>query len=179
MHPHSNEESMPCEAFVGAGPRRDQVIGAGDCKAVWSSAGGWDPMTWTALERWTQSWLRGSKARDAYERLRVQIVSCLSTLGSTSAWRASSFPLARINPGVIADGPSDRCSRWRYRRIASYTCTVEATSPARLQERCREGMVFTIRASAIAIAREDTGSLIWPRRSGPWTRICPQLFLFS
>jgi hypothetical protein len=38
-YPHSNEETRPCEAFVGADPRRDQVIGAGDCKAVWSSPG--------------------------------------------------------------------------------------------------------------------------------------------
>jgi ABC-2 type transport system ATP-binding protein len=47
----------------------------------------------------------------ATNRLRAQnrFVACLP-LGSTSAWRASSFPLARIDPGVVADGPSDRCS---------------------------------------------------------------------
>jgi len=71
------------------------------------------------VEALDSAWLADLKAHDGYERLRVQIASCLSTLGSTSAWRASSFPLARIDPGLVADGPSDRCSWWRYRRIAS------------------------------------------------------------
>jgi len=42
------------------------------------------------------AWLADTKARDANERHNVQIASCLSALDSTSAWRASSFPLARI-----------------------------------------------------------------------------------
>lgn len=72
-----------------------------------------------------------------------------ATLRSTSAWRASSFPLERIDPGVVADGPSDRCSWWRYRRIASYEFNLAATSPMRLQSSRPKGIVFTVRATVI------------------------------
>jgi len=131
------------------------------------SAVGWGRMTWTALERWTQSGCEARRHAMATNVSASNIASCLSALGSTSTWRASSFPLARIDPGVVADGPSDRCSWWRYRQIASYRHTVDVASPARLQDRGLARMVFTIQASTVRNRPRGHGAppLAWLLRS--------------
>jgi len=64
--------SRPCEAFVGAGPRRDRAIGAGDCTRLFGLSCGLGPDDVDGVGALDSIWLRGSKARDGYERLRVQ-----------------------------------------------------------------------------------------------------------
>lgn len=84
-----------------------QVIGAGDCDAVRSQLrlGPADVGGVGALDSIWFAGLEGARCLRTSQRPNRFV---LATLDSTSAWRASSFPLARIDPGVVADGPSDR-----------------------------------------------------------------------
>lgn len=80
--------SRPCEAFVGADPRRDRVIGAGACQAGSVSVvmGSNDV---DGVERWTQS-----VADSRRHAMRTNV----TTSKSLRAW----LPLVRRQPGERA-----------------------------------------------------------------------------
>ena len=80
--------SRPCEAFGGAGPRRDQAIGAGDCKAVWSSVE-LGPADVDGVGALDSVWVARLEGTRWPERLLVQsLCTCL--------------PLVRLQPGERA-----------------------------------------------------------------------------
>lgn len=90
------------------------------------------------VEAVDSGWLAYLKARDGYERRPRPNRFLLVYPGSTVSLESELVSLMRMDPGGVADGPSDRCWWWRYRRIASQASNVDVASPAALQSRLIE-----------------------------------------